>query len=229
VFVAFYLLWHKTQKVCMDFYLHYLSQYHYLAFYILLLLCGVGLPIPEDLVIILGGYLAHIGEIEFFPALGILYLGAISGDFVLYWVGRRFGREILSHKRLTWFFSPNRIKAINYYFHRYGKRTLFFARFMVGLRSTIFLSSGAFKIPFRRVVLFNGIAASVSVSFVCFLGYYFGNRIDQVLYWLKRLEHWIALVVGIAIGIFLVWVFRFFKKKEAEYAKEPAELEIPKE
>jgi len=211
----------------MHFFLTYLGQFHYPGFFLLLLLCGVGLPIPEDIVIITGGYFAHTGQAELLPMFVTLYLGAISGDFVLYWVGRRYGREILSHKRLTWFFSPNRIKAINYYFHHYGNRTLFFARFMVGLRSTIFLSSGAFKIPFRRVLLFDGIAASVSVSVVCFLGYYFGDRIDQVLYWLKRLEHWIGLVVGIAIGLFLVWIYRFFKRQEAEYAKEPAELEPP--
>ncbi len=213
----------------MHFFLNYLGQYHYIGFFILLLLCGVGLPIPEDLVIVTGGYFAHTGQAKLIPTFIVVYTGAISGDFILYWVGRRFGKEILSHKRLTWFFTPKRIKAINYYFHRYGNRTLFFGRFMVGLRSTIFLSSGAFKIPFRRVVLFNGIAASFSVSFVCFLGYYFGDRIDQVLYWLKRLEHWIGLVVGIAIGIFLVWIFRFFKKQESEYEKEPAELEVPKE
>lgn len=189
----------------------------------------MGLPIPEDLVIVIAGYLAHIGQTELLPTFITVYIGAISGDFVLYWVGRRFGKDIISHKRLTWFFSPKRVKAINYYFHRYGNRTLFFGRFMVGLRSTIFLSSGAFKIPFRRVLLFNGIAASLSVSFVCFLGYYFGDRIDQVLYWLKRLEHWIALVIGIAIGIFIVWVYRFFKKHEEEYEKESAELEVPKE
>ncbi len=211
----------------MDFLLEYLGPYHYVGFFVLLLLCGVGLPIPEDIVIITGGYFAHIGHTRLIPTLATLYVGALSGDFVLYWVGRKFGKEILSHKRLTWFFSPSRIKAINYYFHRYGNRTLFFARFMVGLRSTIFLSSGAFKIPFRRVLLFDGIAASVSVSVVCFLGYYFGDRIDQVLYWLKRLEHWIGLVIGILIGVFLVWIYRFFKKQEKEYEKEPSELEPP--
>lgn len=211
----------------MDHYLSTLSQFKYLAFFILLLLCGLGLPIPEDVVIIIGGYLAHTGDTEFIPTLLTLYVGAISGDFCLYWIGRRFGQDIINHKRLNRFFSPKRIKAINYYFHKYGNRTFFFARFLVGLRSTIFLSSGAFKVSFRKVLIMDGLAASISVTFVTCLGYFFGNQLDQLLFWMKRVERVLILVVGIVIGLVIMAFIRFLKKQERAIEQESAELEVP--
>lgn len=213
----------------LDFYLQYLNHFHYPGLFILLLLCGMGFPIPEDLIIVTGGYLAYLGHIKFVPTLIVLYAGAISGDFCLYWIGRRFGKDILAHRRLTWFFTPHRIKAINHYFHRYGKRTLFFARFLVGLRSTIFLSSGAFKIPFRKVVFLDGAAALLTAPLITFLGYFFGDKLDQLLVWIQRAEHVLVFVVGIAVGIFVVLVYRFIKKKTAEFEAESAELEPPPE
>ncbi|MBF0491256.1 MAG: DedA family protein [Deltaproteobacteria bacterium] len=211
----------------MEHYLPYLSHFKYIAFFILLLLCGMGLPIPEDVVIVIGGYLAHRGDTEFIPTLLTLYVGAICGDFCLYWIGRRFGQDIISHKKLKRFFSAKRIKAINYYFHRYGNRTFFFARFLVGLRSTIFLSSGAFKVHFKKVLLMNGMAASISVSFVTCLGYFFGNQLDQLLFWMKRVERVLILVVGMGIGLLIMAFWRFLKKQEQEIEQESPELEAP--
>jgi membrane protein DedA with SNARE-associated domain len=129
-----------------------------------LLLCGIGFPLPEDLVIVTGGYFAFLGYTKLVPTILTLYAGALTGDFTLYWIGRRFGPDIIAHRRLTWLFTPKRIKAINHYFHRFGNLTLFFARFLVGLRATIFLSSGAFKIRFRNMVLLDGAVQVASRS-----------------------------------------------------------------
>lgn len=214
----------------MDHYLPYLTQFKYLAFFLLLLLCGLGLPIPEDIVIVIGGYLSHLKETEFLPTLLTLYVGAISGDFCLYWIGRRYGQDILKHRRLQWFFPEKRIKAINYYFHTYGSRTFFFARFLVGLRSTIFLSGGAFKVPFRKVLLMNGLAASFSVTAVASLGYFFGDQLDQLLFWMKRVERVLILVVGVVIGFVIMAFIRFLKKQEANFEKESPDFDVkPKE
>ncbi len=211
----------------MEHYLAYLTQFTYIAFFILLLLCGLGLPIPEDIVILIGGYLAHTGDTEFIPTLITLYIGALSGDFCLYWIGRRFGQDIINHRKLKRFFTPKRTKAINYYFHKYGNRTFFFARFLVGLRSTIFLSSGAFKVPFKKVLIMDGIAASISVTLVACLGYFFGNELDNLLIWMKRVERVLILVVGMVIGLLIMAFWRFLKKQEKEIEQESPELEAP--
>ena len=212
-----------------DVYLEYLTQFHYIGLFFALLLCGIGMPIPEDIIIIIGGYLAYIGQINFLWAWIVLYLGATCGDYILYWIGHKYGQDILSHRRMNRFFTPKRIHAINHYFHRYGNRTLFFARFMVGLRSTIFLSAGAFKISFRKLVLLNGSAAFCSVSFVLFLAYHFGDKLDQVVIWFKRFEHVVLILVLLLAVLFFLKIRQFFKEEPIEKEILSEDLDLTKD
>lgn len=204
-----------------------LTQYHYAGFFIALFLCGLGFPFPEDIIVALGGYLVYQRQMELLPTLIVLWAGAMSGDLVLYGLGRRFGPEILAHKRLTWFFTPHRITAINRYFHKYGNLTLFFARFLVGLRATIFLTAGAFRIPFRKVLLLNGSCALISVTLVSFLAYYFGEKIGWLMGWLRTIEHALLLVIPILVLIVGWKIYRHYRKSQGKPMLEDQELEPP--
>jgi len=206
-----------------------LSHFHYLGLFGALLLCGIGLPIPEDLIIVAGGYFAFLGYTKLIPTIFVLYAGALIGDFSLYGIGRRFGRDILAHRRLTWLFTSTRIHAINHYFQRFGNLTLFFARFMVGLRSTIFLSAGAFKIPFKKMLLFDGVAATLSIPLITYLAYRFGGKLNMLLLWLHRIEHSLLLAVVLVIVFFLIWLRRRKETKEIEKEHPHEKLEIPPE
>ncbi len=215
----------------METLLAYLGDFHYLGLFVALLICGFGVPIPEDIVLITGGYLAHLGKTQLIPTIIIVYFGALCGDMIMYSIGRKFGPDILSHHRLTWFFTPKRIKAINHYFHRYGNHTLFFARFLVGFRSALFLSSGALKIPAKKVLFWDGLAALISIPLITTVAYYLGGELDLLRFWVKKIEHGILLTIGATI---LFLIFRHWRNKkrvqeEAEFEKESDTLEIPKD
>ncbi len=205
----------------------YLDHFRYLGLFIGLFCCGIGFPFPEDVIVIAGGYFAYLGSLKFFPMLVTLWAGAISGDITLYLIGRKFGREILAHRRLTWFFTNKRITTINHYFHRYGRRTLFFARFLIGLRSTIFLTTGAFKVPFRKVILFDGASVLVSVSAISMLAYHFGDKIDLFFHWVKRVEHALAVIIPLIMLYIGFKIYRHFKEEKEMNIPEEKELEPP--
>jgi membrane protein DedA with SNARE-associated domain len=204
-----------------------LSHFHYLGLFGILLLCGIGLPIPEDLVIVTGGYFAYLGYTKLGPTIFVLYAGALIGDLSLYGIGRRFGPDIIAHRRLTWLFTSKRIHAINHYFHRFGNLTLFFARFLVGLRSTIFLSAGAFKISFKKMLLFDGAAATLSIPFITYLAYRFGGELDDFLVWLHRIEHSLVALSVLIVVILIFWIRHRIKEKEAMPILNAEKLEIP--
>jgi len=204
----------------------YLSHFQYLGLFAVLLLCGMGLPLPEDVVLVTGGYFAYMGYTRLIPTIITLYVGALTGDSILYWIGHRFGPDIISHRRLTWLFTPKRIQEINHYFHRYGNLTLFIARFLVGLRAPIFLSAGAFKIPYKKMLLFDGSAALISIPLITYLAYRFGGELDQFLVWLRRAEHVLIVVVAVVIAFF---VFRFLtRRRKKAVMMEPKELDLPR-
>ncbi len=213
----------------MEIYLEYLSSlgnYHYLGLFGLLILCGLGLPVPEDIIIIAGGYMAYLGDTQLLPTIITLYFGAICGDSIPYWFGRKYGPDIVNHRRLSWVFTPDRIKAINHYFHKYGNATLFFARFMVGLRTPIFLSAGAFKISYRRMLFSDGAAALISIPLITLLAHHFGDQIDHFSTWVRHVEHAIFVVIAlVALTLFLKFI-SFLRKKNPEYSKESTELTL---
>src|SRR5207245_9969011 len=68
----------------------------YLGIFVVLLLGSLGVPIPEEMPIIAAGVLSHEGIVRWWLALPVCLLGVLSGDLVLYWVGRQWGEQVLN-------------------------------------------------------------------------------------------------------------------------------------
>ncbi len=81
-------------------YLPDITHLHYLGLFILLIAGGVGLPFPEDATLILCGVLISAGDIKVLPAILTVYAGLLCGDTILYHIGKKFGRKVVTHK---WF------------------------------------------------------------------------------------------------------------------------------
>jgi membrane protein DedA with SNARE-associated domain len=70
----------------------------------------------------------------------------------------------------------------------HGYKVIFSARFMPGVRSQVFLSSGALGIPFRVFLLFDGLAAMISVPAIVYSCYFFGDQINNAVGVIKNVE-----------------------------------------
>ena len=65
----------------------YFTEFTYGGIFIVLLLCGIGLPLPEDIPIIVSGYLVHLGAIDFGFALAVNFAGVLIGDMIIFSIG----------------------------------------------------------------------------------------------------------------------------------------------
>ena len=81
---------------------------------------------------------------------------------------------------------------------------------MPGVRSLVFLSSGALGIPFRVFLLFDGLAAMISVPAIVYSCYFFGDQINNAVGVIKNVEQAIVALIGLGILYFLV---KYFVKK----------------
>ena len=176
------------------------------VYFLFLILCGFGNPVPEDLIMITGGYLIYTGLLDPVVAGVTSYIGVIAGDMLLYYFGRKYGQKIIEHRWLAKLAPPSRVAMIRKHFKRWGHWTIFFARFLPGLRAPTFLLSGVMHVRFRTFAIFDGLGTLVSVPLFVGLGYFFGNHMDT----LKRDIHEIrsilvvaAIVVVIAYLIYL--------------------------
>ncbi|HTU26841.1 MAG TPA: DedA family protein, partial [Pirellulales bacterium] len=175
--------------------------------FLVLLLTGCGLPLPEEVPIIAAGVASSVGKLNPWIALAACLAGALCGDSMLYVIGYHFGRNLVkAHPRLAHLLHAEREARMEKYINLYGLRVLFVSRFLVGVRAPVYLSLGILRHPFRRFLLFDAFCASAVVG--CFFGlsYAFG---DKVAAWIRSSEIVFTIVVVIAaVGILLAWWLR---------------------
>jgi membrane protein DedA with SNARE-associated domain len=108
-----------------------ISQFGYLGIFIILVLGGLGLPIPEEAPIIIAGILSRNGKMHWIPALIACFSGVLVGDFVVYFLGFFYGEKVLSLPLTRKFLTKARETQIKGYFHRHGVKILILGRFAI--------------------------------------------------------------------------------------------------
>jgi membrane protein DedA with SNARE-associated domain len=185
----------------------------YLGIVALLVLAGCGLPIPEEVPIVVAGLLSAQGLLDPLLALAACLVGAVLGDCVMYAIGYHFGHNLLKdHPKLTHFVRPDREAKFEEMIRRHGLLVLFVARFMVGIRSPVYLSAGIVRIPFRRFLLMDLLCATAVVGTFFGLTYAFGEHVAALF---RDVEVGLSVValVAIAVGVtFVLWRRRKVKR-----------------
>jgi membrane protein DedA with SNARE-associated domain len=187
-----------------DFWLEHGS---YLGIFLVLVLTGCGLPLPEEVPIIAAGVAASLGKLNPWMALASCLAGALCGDSMLYLIGYQFGRNLVkAHPRLAHLLHAEHEAKMEGYIKRYGLSVLFVARFLVVIRAPVYLSIGIVRHPFRRFLLFDAFCATAVVGLFFGLSYAFG---DSVAGWIRKGEGvFTVLVVLAVVGGLLAWWIR---------------------
>jgi len=181
----------------------------------ILLLCGLGVPIPEDISLISAGYLAHLGTVDLHTVFVVCFAAVLGGDSLAFAMGRIFGTRILASRFGHRYFNPKRQRRVRAYFRTYGSKVVFIARFLPGLRFSIFLSAGMLHVRPYVFIVYDALAALLSVPFLVYLAYYFGDKIDNVIKWARRSEYGILGLVCVAA---LFVAYKLYKKRRAHPA-----------
>ncbi len=186
-----------------------LSHGSYVAIFLLLVLTGVGLPLPEEIVIVAAGVLSSpaIGRLDPLMAVCACLAGALVGDGVMYGIGRGLGRTFL--RRHRWFTSlvhaecEERMEKI---VQRHGLKVFFLSRFLVGIRSPIYLAMGILRIDFRRFLLYDAMCRSLVVGVFFLLSYFCGGWIGVLIRDSQYATTGIALTAAVLAGAYyLIW------------------------
>ena len=187
----------------------------YLLIFGVLLACGLGVPIPEDVTLFVAGVLSYYGVCELGWTIAISMAGVIIGDSFMWWLGHRYGRVLASHPAFSRVLTPARLDAVSERLNAAkGERLLFAGRFMPGLRAPIFFSAGTLHVPYWKFILYDGSAALLSVPAIILAIYSFGDELDRVIQVIKRVEHGIVAVILLGV-LLLVGKWYWKKRKEA--------------
>ncbi len=200
-----------------DFLLNFYGPTPYFLILGILMACGLGLPIPEDITLIAAGILCYYGMTDLWTMIGVALLGVMLGDSLIFFLGHHFGRKLTK----KWFFHKllpdDRLYAVQKKFHRRGNKLIFAARFMPGLRAPIFFSAGTLHLPARVFWFYDGLAAMISVPLIIGAVYFFGDQVDRVVRAVRSIEHGLAFViVAMLTAMGAKWYVTHRKLKRSE-------------
>lgn len=200
----------------------FLAHWSYFGVFLILMISGFGVPIPEDIPLIWGGYLCGTGQANIYIMIPVGLISLIGADFIVYLLGRRFGEPI---RRLPFFrryLCDKKMAKAKAVFDKHGGKVIFIARFMPGLRTPVFFSAGKFNIPAWKMLCMDGLAALLSAPALMLAGYFFHEHIDTAWGWAKKgqlsLIGTILVLAAIYIG-FKYWRHKVNLAKEALAAK----------
>ena len=199
-----------------------------------LLLAGVGVPLPEDIPLLLGGYACAQPEmpstiIGLPPILVMMVCGILAiltGDLFVYGLGRFVGARV---QKWHWFMrlvGHGNLEMARTLCRKKGGRFIAMSRFMPGLRSPAFFAAGSLGMPVGKFLLCDGLAAMVSAPIFVFLGYRFAENLNQVKEALKKGETIGFVFIGVLVLVvvaYKIFITKKIKKMKAEAALEEAQ------
>jgi membrane protein DedA with SNARE-associated domain len=172
----------------------------------------LGLIAPGEFTVILGGFVAGQGEINVFVLGALVCACAIAGDTTSYLLGRRLGRGFLRRHGPRFGITEKRLDQVERFFEGHAGKTILIGRFLGLVRALAPFLAGASRIPARRFIPYDYVAAAVwSVTCVA-LGYVFWQSFDSVVRFAKRGTF--ALGTLVVVVVVVVVAYRWLKEPE---------------
>ena len=164
----------------------------------------LGLVAPGEFTVTLGGFIAGQGEVEVVSLAVLVWACAFAGDVTSYLLGRRLGRGFLLEHGPRFKISHERLSQTEAFLQRHGGKTILVGRFLGLFRALAPFIFGASRVPARRFIPIDFLAAGIwAVTFVT-LGYVFWRSFDRVVDFAKKGTFALgALVTLVAGGILL--------------------------
>ncbi len=187
-----------------------LGRWGYGVIFAGMLLENAGLPLPGETLTLLGGYAAGSGQMSLFGVIAAAASGAILGDNIGYWVGRRFGWDLMLRLGLWLRQSPEQMELLRQRFLRHASASVLLGRFVAVLRILAGPMAGAVGMPYGRFLVCNVSGAllwSISMVSLAWLG---GRWIPMDRMITGVLQFGLGLLVLVALLAFLPkWISRW--------------------
>ena len=138
-----------------------LGRWGYLVIFAAMLLENAGLPLPGETVTLLGGYAAGSGQLNILGVMGAAAGGAVLGDNIGYWVGRRLGWGLILKVGRWLGQSPAQLEKLRDQFLRHAGKSVLLGRFVAVLRVVAGPMAGAVGMPYPKFLLCNVVGATL--------------------------------------------------------------------
>jgi membrane protein DedA with SNARE-associated domain len=196
----------------------HISRLGYPLLFGMLFSCGLGVPIPEDLPLLVAGYFVADGKMSLGIAAITAWCGIMGGDCMLYMLGRLLGPEITKVPMIGTHINKDRLEKTHQYFEKYGVWVVAIGRLFAGIRGAMVLTAGTIRYTFWHFLLADGAAAVVSGGLFMALGFWIRKRagsLDQISEDIKKYQLYVLAGIVVLVLAFVLWQWWKNKRRRA--------------
>ena len=188
----------------------------YAVLFGVLILSGLGLPVPEEVTLVIGGYLAYLQFIDFWTGVYVLIAGIVAADVSGYLLGR-FGGEYIAGVITRWRPLAALHDKVASLFARHGDKIVVMSRPLLAVRVAVPMYAGHTQMRFVKFLLLDVAAAVPWTLLLVSLSYYVGSGFD-LLTEIREIKHIFFITLGLAIALFTA--VRFVRGNKLAEARE---------
>jgi len=183
-----------------------LATWGYLGIFIAVFVGNLGIPVPEETVMLAAGFLAGRSLLDLRIVYVTVVASAVTGDCCGYVIGRTGGQRVLVRLASAFPFMRTRYDRLQLFFQAHGSKAVFMARFITGARFMAGPMAGACGMQFFQFLGWNVLGAIVWCSLVVTVGYLVGDELYRAMTTAHQASRWIGLAgVAVAIVVFVFW------------------------
>ncbi len=183
----------------------WLTNFAYVAIFFAIIASTIAIPIPEDIVLLIAGYLAASHVLNIWIVLVVSVFAVVIGDNIGYWIGRQGGGFLLER-----YLHSNIQNWVRKHYNKHGAKTVFFSRFLTGIRNLFHITAGASGMHWKTFFTYDLMGALVAVPVVVFVGFAFGRYVSPIARVITTIDTVLlygAVIVFLIIAI-LACIFR---------------------
>jgi membrane protein DedA with SNARE-associated domain len=181
----------------MESLLPYIEHFPYLGLFFLFMLGGLGLPFPEEGTLILAGFLISVDVVHPLLCIPVVYGSLLLSDFILYSLGRKYGRQIIAHRIFRRIITTRRLASLEERFKRRGSLLILLGRPVPGLRAQLFLVAGVLRMPPYKFIASDAVSSAVTMALLMSMGYLGGESIHALQKDIALIEHIVIAVLAV--------------------------------
>jgi membrane protein DedA with SNARE-associated domain len=185
----------------------------YSSLFFALLGGAFGLPIPEDLPLIIAGVLVHQGRADLLLILIVCYIAVVAGDVIIFRVGKKLGPALFTKRWFRRRVNLSTIKSMRLNLEKRSFTMILVARHLFYLRTVTFLICGAVKMNFTRFLIADMVAALISLPIMLGIGYLFSEHFDTMLEQISSIRRSFVIVSVPIIALICYLLYHRSKKK----------------
>src|ERR671919_3583 len=195
----------------------YLGAYGYQAVFVLMVLESACIPIPSEVTMVFGGFLASRGDLDFFWVAMIGTVANVIGSWIAYGIGAWGGRPLIERWGRYVFLRTHELDRAHDWFERRGELAVFVSRLLPVVRTFISLPAGVARMPFGKFTIYTFVGCLPWCFALTWAGVLLGDSWETFLRYGRPISYFVA---GAGAGLIGWWIYRRYRARKAAEAGE---------